>query len=256
MPNHQQLKGKVVAVIGASRGIGASAARALAQAGASVAVGARDLRRLEQLAGELREDGGEAVAFPVDVRDPAQVESFIGRTVETLGRLDGAFNNAGIPHPPVELAKLSLEQMDQTLSTDLRGTLLAMKAEVQAMRAHGGSIVNMASTAGLQGARGLSDYSAAKHGVIGASKSVALEFAPQRVRVNVVAPGPILNDRIAALTEEQRAPIVRAVPLGRIGRPEDVAAAVVWLCSDESSFVTGAVLPVDGGRLAGFFGGG
>ncbi len=177
MPNHQQLKGKVVAVIGASRGIGASAARALAQAGASVAVGARDLRRLEQLAGELREDGREAVAFPVDVRDPAQVESFIGRTVETLGRLDGAFNNAGIPHPPVELAKLSLEQMDQTLSTDLRGTLLAMKAEVQAMRAHGGSIVNMASTAGLQGARGLSDYSAAKHGVIGASKSVALEFA-------------------------------------------------------------------------------
>jgi NAD(P)-dependent dehydrogenase (short-subunit alcohol dehydrogenase family) len=164
MPHHQPLEGKVVAVIGASRGIGASAARALAQAGASVAVGFH--------------------------------------------------------------------------------------------AAQGGSIVNMASTAGLQGARGLSDYSAAKHGVIGASKSVALEFAPQRVRVNVVAPGPILNDRIAALTEEQRAPIVRAVPLGRIGRPEDVAAAVVWLCSDESSFVTGAVLPVDGGRLAGFFGGG
>ncbi len=248
------LQGKVALVVGASRGIGAAAARALAAGGAKVALGSRDVAALEAVAAELRGGGAEAIAVRADVREEGDLARLVERTVAAFGRLDVAFNNAGAGHRPTPFAEMTTEDLDESLRVNLRGTLLAMKFELAAMAGHGGAIVNMASTAGLQGARGLGAYSAAKHAVIGATKSAALDYAARNVRVNVVAPGPVMNDRIASLPEEHRAPIARAVPLGRIGRPEEIAAAVAWLCSDQASFITGAVLSIDGGRLAGWAG--
>jgi NAD(P)-dependent dehydrogenase (short-subunit alcohol dehydrogenase family) len=174
--------------------------------------------------------------------------------LERFGRLDAAFNNAGAGHRLALLGDLSPETLDEAIAVNLRGTLLALKFELQAMAvAGGGAIVNMASTSGLHGVRGLAAYAAAKHGVIGATRSAALDYAAAGIRVNAVAPGPIATGRIAALSEAQRAPIGAAVPLGRIGLPEEVAAAVVWLCTDAAAYITGAVLPIDGGQLAGSF---
>jgi NAD(P)-dependent dehydrogenase (short-subunit alcohol dehydrogenase family) len=246
------LRDKVAVVVGASRGIGAATARVFAASGAKVVLASRDEKALERLASELRSAGGEALVAPTDVTDAQQVSALVERTLAKYGRLDVAFNNAGGGNRPTPLVDMSVEDIDRSLGLNLRGVLLAMKFELSAMIAGGGgAIVNMSSTAGLQGARGLAAYSAAKHGIVGATKSAALEYAARNVRVNVVAPGPILNDQMAALPEEHRAPIARAVPVGRIGRPEEVAAAVAWLCSDQAAFVTGSVLSIDGGRLAG-----
>ncbi|PTL85694.1 SDR family NAD(P)-dependent oxidoreductase [Vitiosangium sp. GDMCC 1.1324] len=246
------LSGKVALVLGGSRGIGAASARALARAGARVVVAARDERGLGEVAESIRASGGEALPVRTDIRDAAQVKALIDQTVSVYGRLDAAFNNAGSGHRPAPFSELTVEDIDESISVNLRGILVAMKLELAAMLARGGgSIINMSSTAGLSGVRGMGAYSATKHAIIGASKSAALDHASQKIRVNVVAPGPILTDRIRDLPEERRAPIVRAVPMERIGLPEEVAATVVWLCSDAASFITGAVLPIDGGRLAG-----
>lgn len=246
------LADKVAVIIGASRGIGAAAARAFALAGAKVVVGARDARALAAVAADICERGGEAIAVPTDIRDERQVQALLDATLERFGRLDAAFNNAGSGHMPAPMADLTAADFDEAISVNLRGILVAMSLELRAMlRGNGGSIVNMSSTAGLSGVRGMSAYSATKHAIIGATKSAALDHAAQGIRVNAVAPGPIATDRIAALSEERRAPIVRAVPMGRIGGVDEVASTVVWLCSDAASFVTGAVLPIDGGRLAG-----
>ena len=239
-------------VVGASRGIGAATAKVFAASGAKVVLASRDEKALEHLATELRGSAGQVLVARTDVTDAQQVSALIERTLAAFGRLNIAFNNAGAGNRPVPLVDMSVAEIDSSLSLNLRGVLLAMKFELAAMVAGGGgAIVNMSSTAGLQGARGLTIYSAAKHGIVGATKSAALDYAASNVRVNVVAPGPILNDRMAALPDEQRAPIARAVPLGRIGRPEEIGAAVAWLCSDHASFITGSVLSIDGGRLAG-----
>jgi NAD(P)-dependent dehydrogenase (short-subunit alcohol dehydrogenase family) len=249
---HAVLAGKVAVVVGGSRGIGAAAAVALAHAGAKVVIAARDVAALDLVSAQIRTSGGEAHSIPTDARDPAQLRALIEWTVARFGRLDAAFNNAGSGHMPAPFADLTIESFDEALSLNLRATFVAMKLEIEAMLATGGgSIVNMSSTAGLAGVRGMGGYAAAKHGVIGLTRSAALDYAARGIRVNVVAPGPILTDRLRALPDERRAPIVAAVPMGRIGTPEEVAAAVVWLCSGASSFVTGVVLPVDGGRLAG-----
>jgi NAD(P)-dependent dehydrogenase (short-subunit alcohol dehydrogenase family) len=172
--------------------------------------------------------------------------------MDAYGRLDLAFNNAGSGHRRVPLAELSVEDFDQLLATNLRGVFLSMRFEIPAMLASGGgAIVNMSSSAGLQGVQGLADYSAAKHGVIGLTKSAALDYAQQGIRVNAVAPGPIINDRMRAMGEDQLRPVSDAVPMRRLGNPEEVGATVAWLCSDQAAFITGAVLPIDGGRLAG-----
>jgi NAD(P)-dependent dehydrogenase (short-subunit alcohol dehydrogenase family) len=247
------LAGRVAVVAGASRGIGAAAARALAQAGASVVLGARDERALSAVAESIRAAGGHALAVPTNVSDPAQAGRLVARALDAYGRLDLGYNNAaGGGARPTPLADIAVADFDSAIAINLRGVFLAMKHEIPAMLASGGgAIVNMASTAGLSASPGLAPYVASKHGVIGITKTAAMDYAQQNIRVNVLAPGPIGTDRIAALPDEYRQPIIRAVPMRRIGRPEEVAAAVVWLCSDQASFITGAVLPIDGGRLAG-----
>ena len=170
-----------------------------------------------------------------------------------FGRLDLAFNNAaGGGQSPTLLADLPVEAYDSAIAMSLRSVFLSMKYQIPAMlAAGGGAIVNMASTAGLQGVGGLAGYVSAKHGVIGLTRSAALDYADQNVRINAVAPGPILTERLTAAGAEAQRMAGRAMPMQRIGRPEEVAQAVVWLCSDMASFITGSVLSIDGGKLAG-----
>ncbi|HEY4866123.1 MAG TPA: glucose 1-dehydrogenase [Candidatus Dormibacteraeota bacterium] len=245
------LEGKVTIVTGASRGIGAAAARAFAAEGASVVLAARSAESLQSIAEEIDARGGQALAVPVDVSEPASVESLVRQTLDAFGRLDGAFNNAADGPPPTPLADLPVEGFDHALAVNLRGTFLCLKYEIPAMLATGGgSIVNMSSTAGLRGVLGLAGYVSSKHGILGLTKVAALDYGKQGIRVNAVTPGPILTDRLAALDESQRERISAFVPVGRLGQPEEVAATVAWLLSDRSTFVTGAAISVDGGRMA------
>ncbi len=249
------LQGKVAIVAGAGRGIGAAAARGLSNAGATVVVAARTKSEIETLEREIKKSGGNALAIPTDVTDERQVAELVNQTVANFGRLDIAFNNAGSGHMPRPLADFALADFQQTITTNLVGVFLAMKYEIPAMLAAGaGAIVNMSSTAGLQGAPGMGPYSAAKHGVIGLTRAAALDYGRSNVRINAIAPGPIVNEKMAQMPEEARQQIARFVPLGRLGDADQVAAAVVWLCSDEAAFVHGAVLAIDGGRLAGSLG--
>lgn len=246
------LAGKVAIITGASRGIGASAARVFAEAGAAVVLAARDEQALAAVARDILALGGEALVVPTDVGDPAAVERLVQRTTDTYGHLDAAFNNAADGHAPAPLADLAIADFDRAVRGTLRGVFLCMKFETPAMLASGGgAIVNMSSTAGMRGVQGMAGYVAGKHGVIGLTESVALEYAERGIRVTAVAPGPILTHRIRSLSDEARQPIVRAVPMRRIGLPEEVGALAAWLCSDQASFITGATIPIDGGRLAG-----
>jgi NAD(P)-dependent dehydrogenase (short-subunit alcohol dehydrogenase family) len=181
------------------------------------------------------------------------MEQLVERTIATFGRLDAAFNNAGANHFPRPLAEISPEDFEAGLRVNLYGVFLALRVEIPAMLAGGGgAIVNMSSTAGLQGAPGMGPYAAAKHGVVGLTKTAALDYGRRNIRVNALAPGPIENEQMAAnLTDERRQLISARIPMGRLGRTEEVARAAVWLCSDEASFISGAVLSIDGGRLAG-----
>jgi NAD(P)-dependent dehydrogenase (short-subunit alcohol dehydrogenase family) len=247
------LEGRVAIITGASRGIGAATSRAFAAAGAAVALAARDEAALARLADQLLAGGGRAIAVPTDVADPASVERLVDRTVGAFGRLDLAFNNAaGGGQGPTPLADLPVDAYDSAIAITLRGVFLSMRYEIPAMlEAGGGVIVNMSSTAGLEGVGGLAGYVSAKHGVIGLTKTAALDYADRNLRVNALAPGPILTDNLKRAGEDAQRLAALAMPMRRIGRPEEVAAAVVWLCSDQAAFITGATLPIDGGKLAG-----
>ena len=244
--------GKVALVAGASRGIGAVTAQAFAQAGAAVVLAARDRQALDAVAEGIRAKGGQALAVPTDVGDPASVERLVQRAVGTFGRLDAAFNNATDGPPPAPLADLDPDEFDKAIRTNIRGTFLGMKYQIQAMlRSGGGAIVNMASVGGLQGVANLAGYVAGKAGIIGLTKVAALDYADQGIRVNVVAPGPILTYHLEAAGEEAQRRAGLSTPMHRVGQAQEVAATVVWLCSDQASFVTGVTLPIDGGQSAG-----
>jgi NAD(P)-dependent dehydrogenase (short-subunit alcohol dehydrogenase family) len=242
---------KVALVVGASRGIGAATALAFARAGARVVLAARDAEALGAVAAGIRAEGAEALAIPTDVTRPEDVARLFARIRATFGRLDCAFNNAAAAPAPAPLADIPLDGFDLAVEVNLRGIFLAMREELPLLLASGGgAIVNMSSTAGERGVPGIAAYVATKHAILGLTKTAALDYAAQGVRVNAVAPGPILTERLRSLPEAARAQVSAAVPLRRIGRPEEVAATVTWLCSDQAAFITGATIAVDGGRLA------
>jgi NAD(P)-dependent dehydrogenase (short-subunit alcohol dehydrogenase family) len=246
------LDGRAALVMGASRGIGAEIARTFAAHGARVVLAARDAEALGAVVEEIDGAGGRAVAVRADVASEHDVRAAVERAVEELGTLDVACNNAAAEHRPAPLAEVALEEFESSVRTNLVGTFLALKHEIAAMLAGGGgAIVNVSSTAGLEAVAGLAGYVATKHAVIGLTKVAALDYAERGIRVNAVAPGPILTHHLERAGEEAQRGAGMAMPMRRIGRASEVADAVTWLCSDHSSFVTGATLNVDGGKLAG-----
>jgi NAD(P)-dependent dehydrogenase (short-subunit alcohol dehydrogenase family) len=248
----QSFAGKVALIAGASRGIGADTARAFARAGAAVVLAARDTHALDAVAGEIRATGGQALAVATDVGEATSVEDLVRRTVSTFGRLDAAFNNATDGPLPTPLAEIDPAEFDRGIRTNIRGTFLGMKYQIPAMlQSGGGAIVNMASVAGLYGVSHLAAYVAGKAGIIGLTQVAALDYADQGIRVNVVAPGPILTHHLEKAGPEAQRQAALSTPMRRIGRSEEVAATVLWLCSDQASFITGVTVPIDGGQYAG-----
>jgi NAD(P)-dependent dehydrogenase (short-subunit alcohol dehydrogenase family) len=251
MRNDRLLDRKVLIVTGASRGIGAAAARLFAVRGATVVAAARDEQALAAVVAESRQAGGEALAVRTDVTRADAVERLVATTIEHFGRLDGAFNNAGQGQRPTPLAELDAAAFMSTLDVNLFGVFLCLRAELPRL-ARGGAIVNMSSSAGLSGAPGMSAYAAAKHGVIGLTRAAALDYGPKGVRVNAIAPGPILTaDGIGAAPAEVQEQVAQMLPLKRLGTPREVAELAAWLLSDDASFVNGATVSIDGGKLAG-----
>jgi len=248
------MSGKIVLVTGASRGIGAAIAATLADAGAQLVLAARDTAGLSRQVQAIHEAGGNALALQLDVTSEDSVRALLTEVKDRFGRLDAAVNNAaGGGRPPAPLVEWTSADFDSALSVSLRGVFLCLKYEIELMlaNANGGAIVNMSSTAGEQGVAGLSGYVTSKFGVGGLTRVAALDYAAHGIRVNAIAPGPILTDRLAAAGQAAQEKVAAAIPLGRIGTTADIAGAALWLCSEHSAFVTGTVLAVDGGRLAG-----
>ena len=249
------MAGKAGLVTGAASGIGRATAVRAAQEGARVLVADLESARAgaEETVRLIVEAGGEAVFQPCDVSRAADQEALVAATVDHFGALDFAHNNAGIPGGGGLLADIEDDVFDRVIAVNLRGVFLGMKHQIREMlRGGGGSIVNTASNAGLRGVKRLAPYTAAKHGLVGLTKNAAVEYAEDHIRVNAVAPGTIMTGFARGSTPERLAEIMKPQALQRIGEPEEVAAAVVWLMSDDASFVTGVTLPVDAGSVAGW----
>lgn len=247
-------KGQVALITGAGSGIGFATARAFAESGAAVVLADIDPIVTRAASDSLTAEGYEALSIACDVADDQQVADAVRLTVDKYGRLDMAFNNAGIAGPSGEFANETLAGFDQVHAVNLRGVWSSMRHELVQMRKQGsGAIVNCSSLGGLVGQTGRASYHSTKHGVIGMTKSVALEYAPSGIRVNAVCPGVIetpMFSALGAVSAEAMKQVVLDQPIGRLGHPEEIAAAVLWLCSPAASFVIGAALPVDGGFTA------
>jgi NAD(P)-dependent dehydrogenase (short-subunit alcohol dehydrogenase family) len=247
----KQLAGKVAVITGGSSGIGRACSLALAAAGARVAVGARRKTEGEETVRLIEQQGGEACFVQTEVSKADEVKRLMDTAVTRWGRLDCAVNNAGIEGTPfVNTADYDENVWDHVMDVNLKGVFLAMKYEIPHMLKQGGSIVNMSSIAGLIGGVGGVAYHASKHGVIGLTRTTAMEYARQGVRVNAVCPAVIQTDMTDRFFKSSGIPLADIHPLGRVGTPQEIADAVLWLCSEKSSFVTGIALPVDGGLTA------
>ncbi len=250
------LAGKSALVTGGGSGIGRATSLAMAREGARVAVADQTEAAAAETVAMINSSGGQAIAIGADVADEAQVQAMVARSVAAFGRLDCAFNNAGISPRHVGPAgqrthEMSRESFDGMLAVNLTGVFLCMKHEIVQMLAQGGgAIVNTASIAGLIGLYSASNYVAAKHGVVGVTKSAALEYAQDNIRVNCVNPGYIKTPMTDPSMAERYDQLMTKVPMHRLGTPEEIAEAVVWMCSDRASFMTGASHVIDGGYYA------
>lgn len=247
-------KGQVALVTGAASGMGLAAARAYAEAGAVVALADIRENELQAVAAEMTAAGHKVMVFAGDIAEERYVKALVEKTVATFGRLDAAFNNAGIQSPAVETADVPSDVFDRITDINMRGVWLCMKYQLIQMRAQGsGAIVNNSSLGGLVGVPGRVAYHAAKHALVGMTKSAALEYAAQGIRINCICPGIIETPMVAGMLEgetEVMNEMMKDVPIRRLGKAQEVADAVLWLSSPGSTFVVGVALPIDGGYTA------
>lgn len=250
----RMLEGKVALVTGGSSGIGRSSALAFISEGAKVVIADIDIEGGKETLNLIQEAGGESMFVEVDVSHKSEVEEMVRKAIETYGRLDCAFNNAGVGPVYRTTADYIEEDWDRIISINLKGVWLCMKYEIpQILKQGKGAIVNMASAVGLVGIENRPAYTASKHGVVGLTKVAALDYATAGIRINAVCPGYIrtpMNERMWLINPEAENIAIARHPIGRVGTPEEVAEAVVWLCSDKASFITGHTLVIDGGWLA------
>jgi NAD(P)-dependent dehydrogenase (short-subunit alcohol dehydrogenase family) len=248
MSDIHRFAGKVAFITGAASGIGRATAIAFAAEGARVAILDRTEDALSETADAVRKAGAEALVIACDVSQPDQIEAAVGRVVETFGQLDIAFNNAGVENKAAPVHEIELAEWDRILDINLRGTFVCMKHELAQMVLQGsGVIVNTSSGAGVRGVAGGASYTASKHAIIGLTKAAALDYAKQNIRVNAVLPGNIETPMMDRFTDGDIQKAIDLEPVGRLGKPEEIADAVLWMSADLGAFITGAAVSVDGG---------